>query len=1763
MHGSSCVTEKCSGSLIASYEDVLYVMVSMVVLVGPLREDVESSPDLDCRGGASIAPALDNDDLSSPILEHHSTGVGGRFHFSENDISDVESIAMSGYSGSNTHVPAVSYLQPSIVLHMDANDEEEEEVDESLEALVDMVDGKADVNSNGSTNTTFEKDGGNELYKQQSGGNGGRGVASEDSQSGDAPYTMTIVVVLTGLQVMIVDQVLGLHLPIFKFCVGSLTCFTENRLEEEDKELEDYLRKGMAVYNEGNNNINRMGGQEEQNEIDSVFEDIETRDNDVRRPSVFNSIDGKSDASLEGNNVLQNSMSNSKLSLSSKTALSVAVQADVRVEYFNNLLKCWETMVEQFTGWVISDACSYRGSGIMFHASCPLRVNISSALLNTLSDVSQRLDLFLPHLSSSYLQARISDLRRVRKDGKGCKMLVMNVVDEHGARATSSIKPSSTLLSPVQIVQSTTTQGGREISKSKSLIEESGRQVAAAPSSKQQHYKVGDGSMYNTLNNCNDGVTKKKIVASWVESPVRPSRLTTDRDSQSSGQTAGISPLSLFSQNYHVNGRAVRGGGFELDSTDPRDEEINSNVVITHQTCASLPPDTRLAFSLLNSTGQEVRYFQPLENDSTRCLQYLQTSSCGMLIFGATMTTIHNGKVEEVPFPEQSEVIVDGDNNVTQPTIGPQEEEKAESDGTSASHTFAMQVCGYRWLPCVYADHLGIRAFPLYPLIGRLSVHSLAPASHIQMATSLIASVYPLNGGRQVCLRSCFRLLNGTDHPVMIVEGTSPSMDPSTSMLGSMPTGYKMINPGQMHQFPVTLLQSSIEMSDGSSLGCFWVKPVKSVSLAFDSPRIGAAKKQKRRTHSLDMDFCSVPVQLLHAVIETQGLNGECIVHRQVSCPAIHVPMGKPHPPFSYCLELRRREVKFETAGLVNTDPDIKLVAVRPKPNEDEFHRLGNYSWKARDGEQQETHSTNAGASLSFSPHKGTKYAEGIKHKMSFYGSVESPRKKDTGEKKKTRRGGGVARKPRRSKAEEDIHNNHQVAYTYDIILYPPFVVENLLSHRAEFELIDQSHNLLWVSWLEPGESVGVHTIGMNETLLLLVNLEYARSSKGVVVHSGRLGEGWTVNSGTKAGDGDVEDYMSNSNKTTDAVTNIVLTDTVGQKLQLSIENSIGGRGHRHVSIYCPFWLINTSNHVLRFKQDGVRGFPAGTVSKLGDGSRLIFSDDETYLSVKNDAATQAKHPPYRIDSFSSGFYEGVDSPPQQHYKTTSNHVFTGMPGPLRPMVPVSIRENNDPISPVFSGHGITASTPVALLKEELSLEELKQFACMFSFMDGGDHDYRSMPNWGEKKLRVQVEDSMMSKAFSVDSIGMSQVLSVKNSQHNLYELGFNVTIPPGRLGQFTKVVQFWPRYVVVNEFEDCPIKLVQYSSLRVAQKDVCSVKPCEQLPFDLPEVWGDRNECRLSVGHGWGLSSSFPLDVAGEYTLRFRPYLEWHATSHIDTRGDPEYEEIIPAGLLELGIWFETDWYRRQLIVKNTKRGKYAYKHTDIQRGDILLCVNGKSTAGMSFSKAMSLIRDSLQDAADAVNAAADAFLEEEAVGTQGDDEKVDSSPPVNKDSKTPRTVAPQFRNRIPTTKEVHPGTLFHFGTMEERYRQVRSKAIKHKDRREFDDNNNNPDSENLPEIGVVPGVCNVHSGFSNNVLRRELPDVKNFKNYIHHQSHQIFDTDQSASLVGPSEMGRCWTDKFLEENVLSEVGGHDTNDSTTVVEKDQEDLYVRVELR
>lgn len=57
-------------------------------------------------------------------------------------------------------------------------------------------------------------------------------------------------------------------------------------------------------------------------------------------------------------------------------------------------------------------------------------------------------------------------------------------------------------------------------------------------------------------------------------------------------------------------------------------------------------------------------------------------------------------------------------------------------------------------------------------------------------------------------------------------------------------------------------------------------------------------------------------------------------------------------------------------------------------------------------------------------------------------------------------------------------------------------------------------------------------------------------------------------------------------------------------------------------------------------------------------------------------------------------------------------------------------------------------------------------------------------------------------------------MLSVRDTDKGTLELGFTIVVPPGRLGQYTKVVQFWPRLVVVNRLQHSLV-LEQNSTLR------------------------------------------------------------------------------------------------------------------------------------------------------------------------------------------------------------------------------------------------------------------------------------------------------------------------------------------------------------
>ena len=149
----------------------------------------------------------------------------------------------------------------------------------------------------------------------------------------------------------------------------------------------------------------------------------------------------------------------------------------------------------------------------------------------------------------------------------------------------------------------------------------------------------------------------------------------------------------------------------------------------------------------------------------------------------------------------------------------------------------------------------------------------------------------------------------------------------------------------------------------------------------------------------------------------------------------------------------------------------------------------------------------------------------------------------------------------------------------------------------------------------------------------------------------------------------------------------------------------------------------------------------------------------------------------------------------------------------------------------------------------------------------------------------------------------------------------------------------------------------------------VTSMLPSELAPFILPDSRAER-QLRVDLGGIFNVTSSFASNLPGEHTLKVSRATDARLLKHVSTRAAPKYKIVLPppgdAAIGdwdgELGVFFETDWGGdRRIIVKGTRRGKYAFNHTDIHVGDELLRVDGVSVVRMSFSETMKLIKERL----------------------------------------------------------------------------------------------------------------------------------------------------------------------------------------------------------
>ena len=467
------------------------------------------------------------------------------------------------------------------------------------------------------------------------------------------------------------------------------------------------------------------------------------------------------------------------------------------------------------------------------------------------------------------------------------------------------------------------------------------------------------------------------------------------------------------------------------------------------------------------------------------------------------------------------------------------------------------------------------------------------------------------------------------------------------------------------------------------------------------------------------------------------------------------------------------------------------------------------------------------------------------------------------------------------------------------------------------------------------------------------------------------------------------------------------------------------------MSIFCPFWIVNLTEHSLKYKHDFNSSFVSGTVTKTDEA--CSNPQDFHHDTSRGDQNLETRKP-----------YDQYDLDTSQSSKKT---IFAGTKGAL-----------------ATQDFALNPHEFSLLLSDEYNIETMSSLGFMFNFHE--------LPPLNQRKMCVQLSEdqyvSDWSSGISLESVGVRQTVGMVSCnyfirfsndfvifvvaeylnscvllhfdfivlQHckngRVLELIVFVGVAPGPLARFTKIVRFFPQYVLVNQLYR-PIRIWQDSSLlhsnfaamesslqsdrkfanqhifkRDAKKSsscaydylfrgntfvnesknvtipaatlahrralhIATVEQSKCIPFHLPDTRKDR-ELRIDFGCHYSLSSSFPL--CGEHALRLRKYDDPNLLDHVTTRASPQYDIVLPPmetdGVIgqwdgELGVWFETTWGQPEILVKGTKNGKYSFNNTDIHVGDQLLKVDGKPVK--EFSETMKLLKDRISHISDQYN--------------------------------------------------------------------------------------------------------------------------------------------------------------------------------------------------
>lgn len=537
------------------------------------------------------------------------------------------------------------------------------------------------------------------------------------------------------------------------------------------------------------------------------------------------------------------------------------------------------------------------------------------------------------------------------------------------------------------------------------------------------------------------------------------------------------------------------GSSLNLDSEHPVKSKRSSSISlgftpllsagaereILHLPSQCLNDSMKVGFSILNATGQSLRYLVD-HGEARKVVRYLRDGQRGILNFPATLFLIRNNSVYEEAFDVQRESeSADRYDRLRRMRVG---------------HLIGLQISGFRWIE-TEADVVGAR----YEKLSEKVVEGVTPSGAYEKewklvnALMLLAEVTTTAGGRLLRLRSVFEIRNRTHHRVHVLlsMGLDAREDPVNTPF--------TIEAGGNLYVPLALLHGSMHKSAGRELGFVRVRPAELSTVKVET-EVKSNVSIKNINYSADPIRLTTLVEnsfeLLQAAASGSGKYAE--ENLQLVC---HINS-----------ELKESRQAKTTTRLKPDSARASAAKIPPFIYNVEVTRQG-------DGHAQILH---VDAEKTFAD--------------VFFKSYI------------------------RSNAEDELK---QDPLHYLLVLQPPIVLQNLLPAIGKFTIVNTAtKTVLWTRFLACGESVDIHTLSLEEPLTLLINLGYCRSTEGARIHVPLNHKENGIASIQRTIEGFLEEDVRDKT--------LWLTDFVGQRLKLQIENEVGGGGQRFIKVFTLYW---------------------------------------------------------------------------------------------------------------------------------------------------------------------------------------------------------------------------------------------------------------------------------------------------------------------------------------------------------------------------------------------------------------------------------------------------------------------------------------------------------------------------------------------------------------------------------------------------------------